>query len=98
MEFTLLHLGTMLFFSLIGMVFAFTQSSISENKYLNTFTFGIGGSFMGFFMYYLGFIIIAFFIFIALIILLSIIFGKGNITIVSNDNKVIDVKEIVSND
>ena len=105
MEFTLLHIGTILLFSIIGVLFAYDQSGIHENKYWNMLVIGSGGAVGGFFIYYLGLIVLGFFAFIGVLIILSIIFGKKVVIInkvVDNNNKIkkcnqniIDVKEII---
>jgi len=77
MDLSILHIGLILVMSVIGVIFAITESGRNENKFLNSLAIGSIGAVVGFFIYYLGMFIIG------LILLSAIvsIFGKKVIII-----------------
>jgi len=73
---SLLHTGTTILFLLMGILIGYFGSGHHENKIVNSFVVGGVGSIIGFFVYYLGILILGLILFLAIAFLLSVIFGK----------------------
>ena len=86
MDFSLLHMGLIIVFTIIGIVFAITESSASESKILNSFMIGGIGAIVGFFLYYLGAVIIGLIVLFVVGGILVSIFQK-KVIIINKGNK-----------
>jgi len=88
MDISFLHFGIIILFSILGFILGFYE--IKLNKYFNGFIFGIIGSFLGFFIYYLGLLFFTVILFFIIFILLIALFGKSKVIIKKKNIKIIN--------